>query len=204
MKKIIITATLICSLVGLSSGVSAQSIVDSNSNIASSITQSVVRDLKFIEPSTSDESLQTQNLIYSQTPFIKDATPGKGESEVGIFAVTLPYYFSADFDSNLTSTTMTNGSSTTVRITSLLTWEDWNASQNLPNEFNYYDITLYANGASKGTYRFTPNGWHHADWTVPAGANMYFYMSKHVNTWTGAQYFITNGDLSGSGTVLNQ
>lgn len=162
------------------------------------------KQIKLISPASVEEAKKTHENIYSDTPFIKEASPGTGTdySKQSIETADLPYYFTFDFDSNLTSKKFDNNGGGTIRITANAEWEE------LPNEyedseFAYYDVTLHAGGRSQGTFRFKIGSWQHADWTnVPEDENMYFTLSKHVMTWSGAPYPGYNGDIIGSGTVL--
>jgi len=162
------------------------------------------KEIKMHSAASLEESIQLSEKVYAETPFIKNASAGRG-IDVSSFesrAVPLPYYFNFNFDSNLISSTITNNNSGTVRITANGDWVQ------KPNDFegtiyDNYDITLYAGGVSQGTYRFDTGGWQHADWTnVPTG-DMYFIMSKDPTTWTGAPRPGYDGNISGSGEILN-
>lgn len=163
------------------------------------------REIKMHSSPSPEESKKLSEKVYAETPFVKEATDGEGVdySIYGTTAAPVPYYFNFDFDSTLYSDPITNGTSTTVRITANGDWEQkpiyFEDSLN-----DYYDITLYANGQSKGTYRFDTGAWQHADWyNIPSSADMYFVMTKSSYTYSGTVSPDYKGEIVGSGTVLN-
>lgn len=154
---------------------------------------------------SEEEAKALNEKIYAETPFIKQASPGTGvdNTQYGTqAAVPLPYYFDFDFDSNLTSVAINHPNAGTVRITANADW-DQKPNQYDGTIYDYYDVTLWAGGKAQGTFRFDTGSWQHADWTnVPADSGMYFTMSKHPATWSGAPGPGYDGDISGSGEVL--
>jgi hypothetical protein len=160
------------------------------------------KEIKMYEPKSTEEAQEIYDKVYSETPFIKNASEGKGD-EISPDAVNLPYYFNFDFDKTMTSISIyNNDDGGTIRITANADWVQ------KPNEYegspyNYYDVTLYADNKNKGTYRFDIGAWQHADWyNIPSG-NFYFVMTKHVYTWDDSPYPGYDGNISGSGEVLN-
>lgn len=149
------------------------------------------------------EAQDIQSETYAETPFIKMASNGNWTDDISILAtVPLPYYFNSTFDASVSSASdMKNGNSTTVRITANYDWVTSDFPKILDPSQRYYDITLYANGVSQGTYRFLTGGWRHADWTgVPIGATLSFRMTKPQQTWSTG---VLDGRITGSGEVLN-
>ncbi|EHB66070.1 MAG TPA: hypothetical protein DCK78_07570 [Paenibacillus lactis] len=173
MKKFLLCVLTLVGIVGFSTSAFAADAEDS-------------RDVEVTTPASVEEAEKIYEEVYAETPFIKNASPGKGstseDSGISIQAdAPLPYYFSGTFDSTLSSArTMKNGNSSTVRITVNFEWVTRDMPRITPYEDRWYDITLYENGVSKGTYRFWPDtGWNHADWTgITPGATLSFKMTK--------------------------
>ncbi|MFE9279572.1 hypothetical protein ACXFAU_27680 [Paenibacillus glucanolyticus] len=196
MKKILLCVLTLVSIVGFSTSAFAADAGDS-------------REVEVTKPASVEEAKEISEKVYAETPFIKNASPGKGSpTEDGGISIQadapLPYYFNGTFDSTLSSArTIKNGNSSTVRITVNFNWVTRDMPRITPYEDRWYDITLYENGAPKGTYRFWPDtGWNHADWTgITPGATLSFRMTKPQWTWSDPKR--GNGDITGSGTVLN-
>ncbi|URN96250.1 MAG: hypothetical protein NAG76_08570 [Candidatus Pristimantibacillus lignocellulolyticus] len=160
--------------------------------------------IELFAPNTRLEAIEIARKVYAETPSITMAEEVTENTFLNAKAAeNMPYYFSFDFDSTLTSSTIVNNTAGTIRITAS---GDWVQSPNVYSgtQYDYYDITLYAGGVSKGTKRFKTGSWKHADWTnVPTG-NIYFVMTKSYYTYTGAYSPDYIGDIVGDGAILNQ
>lgn len=163
------------------------------------------KQIQMIKPKNQEEARKINDKIYEGNPTITHAVKVDSSSQtndtVGLLAESLPYSFTFNFDSNLSSRTIDNDvDGGTIKIHSNGDWVD------KPNEYEgselaYYDITLYSGGTSLGTIRYDIGYAEVGTWNnVPSG-NISFTMSKNVLTWSGAPYPSYDGHISGSGTV---
>jgi|GEM_PF-2709183 len=123
------------------------------------------------------------------------------------FASALPYDFTFNFDSYLSSQDYDNKKST-VYISTKAKWESTEAKNRfLGTDHNYYDIELYDDNGAVSVVRYpvVENTTYTGTFKNVAVGEVSFTMSKPSRTWSevvnGDEIF--DGDVIGNGTIKN-